>query len=381
MNLAAYPLTQSVENSWHVVKDLSGNMSVTKKMSCLVVGHDESEETHPAFSSTYYTNTLKQAHTFIGSAGKSSVPDVVLIKVPYNKSELSLFAAAIKRNKAFKATVVIYCLQQLSKTQREEVAKTTLVDDIVDVCDANVNFTEKVNFIRKIKENDVNRRSVVRPEIAHRGGYSFNSFFSLKRAIDIIASSLLLLLLMPLFIIIAISIKLGSKGPIIYKSKRAGKGYKVFDFYKFRTMEVDADKKIDQLGHLNQYKNDDAGDAKFLKIANDPRITKIGKFLRNSSIDELPQLINVLKGDMSLVGNRPLPLYEAETLTTNISVDRFMASAGITGLWQIKKRGKEDMSTEERISLDVAYAREANFLNDMWILIQTPVVMFQKSNS
>ncbi len=379
MNLAAYPLTQSVESNWHVVKDLSGNMSVTKKMSCLVVGHDDSEEMHSAFSSTYYTNTLKQAHAFIGSAGKSSAPDVVLIKVPYNKSELSLFAAALKRNKAFKATVVIYCLQQLSNAQRTEVAKTTLVDDIVDVCDANVDFTAKVNFIRKIKENEVNRGGQVKPEVVHKG-YSFNSFFSLKRVIDIVAASLLLLVLSPLFLVIALCIMFGSKGPVIYKSKRAGKGYKVFNFYKFRTMEVDADKKIDQLGHLNQYKDDAAGDAKFLKIANDPRITKIGKFLRNTSIDELPQLINVLKGDMSLVGNRPLPLYEAATLTTDTSVERFMAPAGITGLWQIKKRGKENMSSEERISLDVTYARKSSVAFDLWIIAQTPAVMLQKSS-
>lgn len=380
MNLAAYPLTQEVENNWHVVKDFSGNMSVSKKMSCLVVGKNDEETTaYPDFSSTYYTNTLKQAHTFIGNAGKSNVPDLILISVPYNKSELSLFVAALKRNKAFKNTVVVYCLQQLSKTQRIEVAKTALVDDIVDIYNNEVDFTAKIKFIRKIKENDKQLANKSRIEFGNKG-YSFNAFFSLKRAIDIIAASVLLLLAMPFLLVIALCIRLGSKGPVIYKSKRAGKGYKVFDFYKFRTMEVDADKKVDQLGHLNQYKTEEGG-AKFLKISNDPRITKIGKFLRNTSIDELPQLFNVLKGDMSLVGNRPLPLYEAVTLTTDTSVERFMASAGITGLWQIEKRGKQNMSTEERIDLDVNYARDASFIKDMKILIKTPIVMFQKCDS
>jgi lipopolysaccharide/colanic/teichoic acid biosynthesis glycosyltransferase len=196
--------------------------------------------------------------------------------------------------------------------------------------------------------------------------------------IDIILSALLILLLLPVFIIIAIAIKLESKGPIFYNANRAGRGFKIFKFYKFRTMEANADKKIEALAHLNQYKN--AEKARFFKISNDPRITKVGKFLRNTSLDELPQLINVLKGDMSLVGNRPLPLYEAATLTTNEFVERFMAPAGITGLWQIKKRGKAEMSVEERIELDVSYARKGNLMYDFWIMAKTPRALFQKSN-
>jgi lipopolysaccharide/colanic/teichoic acid biosynthesis glycosyltransferase len=119
---------------------------------------------------------------------------------------------------------------------------------------------------------------------------------------------------------------------------------------------------------------------KFFKISNDPRITKVGKVLRNTSLDELPQLFNVLKGDMSLVGNRPLPLYEASTMTTNEFVERFMAPSGITGLWQIKKRGKSDMSVEERMNLDIAYARKSTLLYDFWIMAQTPTALLQKSD-
>jgi lipopolysaccharide/colanic/teichoic acid biosynthesis glycosyltransferase len=144
-------------------------------------------------------------------------------------------------------------------------------------------------------------------------------------------------------------------------------------------MQVDADKKVEEYAHLNQYYVSAEG-PKFFKISNDPRITKVGRFLRNTSLDELPQLFNVLKGEMSLVGNRPLPLYEAATLTTNEYVERFMAPAGLTGLWQIKKRGKADMSTEERISLDIAYARKYNVLYDFWIMANTPKALFQKSD-
>ena len=145
-------------------------------------------------------------------------------------------------------------------------------------------------------------------------------------------------------------------------------------------MEVDADKKVEQLSHLNQYNATENQGPVFFKVTNDPRITKVGAFLRNSSLDELPQLINVLRGDMSLVGNRPLPLYEAETLTTDEWAKRFMAPAGITGLWQIKKRGQDDMSVEERIALDITYANKNSFTYDLWIMANTPSALIQKSN-
>jgi len=107
----------------------------------------------------------------------------------------------------------------------------------------------------------------------------------------------------------------------------------------------------------------------------------VGILLRKTSLDELPQLVNVLIGDMSLVGNRPLPLYEAATLTTDEWAKRFLAPAGMTGLWQIKKRGKKEMSVEERLSLDINYAEKYSFLYDMWIMANTPTALFQKTNA
>jgi lipopolysaccharide/colanic/teichoic acid biosynthesis glycosyltransferase len=119
----------------------------------------------------------------------------------------------------------------------------------------------------------------------------------------------------------------------------------------------------------------------FIKIENDPRITKIGKFIRNTSIDELPQLFNVLKGDMSIVGNRPLPMYEAEKITTDQFALRFIAPAGITGLWQVTKRGKGGpMSEEERMELDNQYAKTYSFWNDIILILKTVPALFQKEN-
>lgn len=202
-----------------------------------------------------------------------------------------------------------------------------------------------------------------------------------KRLFDICFASAAILCLSPLLLFIALWIKIESSGPVIYKSKRAGTGYKIFDFYKFRSMVVDADKKLKELSKVaNQYAESGANKEPlaFVKIKNDPRVTRVGSFIRNTSIDELPQLFNVLKGDMSIVGNRPLPLYEAELLTSNLWSMRFLGPAGITGLWQISKRGKSEMSDEERKGLDNFYAKNSSFLMDLKIILKTFPALLQK---
>ena len=119
----------------------------------------------------------------------------------------------------------------------------------------------------------------------------------------------------------------------------------------------------------------------FVKIENDPRVTKVGRYIRKYSIDELPQLFNILKGDMSVVGNRPLPLYEAELLTSDDYIERFSAPAGLTGLWQVEKRGgKGKMSPEERKALDIQYARNMSFWLDLKIIFRTFTAFIQKES-
>jgi lipopolysaccharide/colanic/teichoic acid biosynthesis glycosyltransferase len=259
-------------------------------------------------------------------------------------------------------------------------------DEILSIAKAGrVEFCRKVDFLRKIKQHAPNRTSnkIERSKIERSKPVNLDLALMSKRVFDMVLAGLVLLLLSPLFLLIAIAIKIESRGPVFYISKRAGRGYKIFDFYKFRTMKQDADKKIDELIHLNQYGADVSNNMKgpvFFKISNDPRITRIGGLLRNTSLDELPQLFNVLLGDMSLVGNRPLPLYEARTLTTDEYAARFMAPAGITGLWQVKKRGNKNMSVEERISMDIDYASKVSFKTDFWIIASTPSALIQKEN-
>ena len=264
-----------------------------------------------------------------------------------------------------------------------------------------------------------------------------------KRTFDIIFSSLAIFFLSPVFILTAIAIRLESKGPILFKSKRVGTNYTIFDFLKFRSMYVDAEKRLKEVSKdNNQYAETDLDDEEdeqsmstitsplgqdaeqqmfdmgmesemmisdeeimlvgddfvvaesdfakqkdeeinnaFVKIENDPRITKVGRFIRKYSIDELPQLFNILKGDMSIVGNRPLPLYEAEKLTIDSSIDRFMAPAGLTGLWQVEERGKGgNMSAEERKQLDIIYGQTYNFKLDMKIIFRTLTAFIQEEN-
>lgn len=199
-----------------------------------------------------------------------------------------------------------------------------------------------------------------------------------KRAFDLVVGSLLMI---PAAFIIGTAIaavRLESKGKVFYSAKRVGTGYQVFPFFKIRSMYQDADQRLKDLQHLNSYSGGDADC--FTKIQDDPRVTRVGKIIRKFSIDELPQLWNVLRGDMSIVGNRPLPVYEAEQITRDGWAMRFIAPAGITGLWQVDERGKDNMSAHERIALDVKYAEGYSVWGDFKILLRTIPALFRQGD-
>jgi lipopolysaccharide/colanic/teichoic acid biosynthesis glycosyltransferase len=278
--------------------------------------------------------------------------------------------------------------------------------------------------------------------VEYRNKYSISTYDSIKkedlkyqmplskRLFDLFVAISALIFLSPILLVVIIAIRLESKGKVYYISKRVGR--EPFDFYKLRSMRTGADKELSKLAKdKNQYSissqqaeidfitpcpvcaklpqgkscspimhmgNHNICDywynhqkreiakskSAFIKIADDPRITKVGKFIRNTSIDELPQLINVIKGDMSIVGNRPLPVYEAELLTRGYVSKRFLAPAGITGLWQVELRGKGgNMSEEERMKLDNEYAdhflgNSYSFWYDLKLILRTVPALFQK---
>ena len=339
-------------------------------LSCFYIGKDNSSIAllSSIFESCICAEDLNDARRLLRKAEVGVPADVFILDTTFSSSELEKFRSYLASTGVYNKLPILFN-EQINRNS-EAVRNYDLFDDIIDLSKLRTDLSGKISFLKKTKEYSF---SVVKP-VRVRPSVNY-----VKRAFDIILSALGLIILSPLFLLIAIAIKLESKGPVFYNAKRAGRGFRIFRFHKFRTMEVNADKKIDKLSHLNQYHGSGDGPV-FFKITNDPRITRIGKFLRNTSLDELPQLFNVLKGDMSLVGIRPLPLYEAATLTTNEFVERFMAPAGITGLWQIKKRGNADLSVEERISLDISYARKNSMMYDLWIMAHTPAALIQKTN-
>ncbi len=318
-----------------------------------------------------------------------------------------------------KTPFIIFTFEKDPEIVQKAFKSKRVIDDVYQSSLDLDSLYQRIEFLKKYYET---------LDESEKPKSAFNEYKIpfMKRAFDILVSSVALILLSPLLLMVALAIRLESKGSVIYKSKRVGTGYRIFDFLKFRSMQIDADKKLTDLKHLNQYAEEAKNDeddlntdcpecaklpeneycspvlyikglkicenwyieqkkkqetSTFVKIKNDPRVTKVGNFIRNTSIDELPQLINVLKGDMSIVGNRPLPLYEAEQLTSDDWSARFMGPAGITGLWQVELRGKKGvMSEEERKALDNKYAETYSFWGDIKLIFRTIPALLQKEN-
>jgi exopolysaccharide biosynthesis polyprenyl glycosylphosphotransferase len=194
----------------------------------------------------------------------------------------------------------------------------------------------------------------------------------LKRLLDVTFSTFTLLLLSPFLFVVALAIKLDSKGPVFYASERIGKKGRVFKCYKFRTMVVDAEERRADMMHLNER------DGVLFKIANDPRITAVGRFLRKYSLDELPQFFNVLRGDMSVVGPRPPIASEVKEYKLS-HLRRLDVTPGITGLWQVQ--GRQDPSFDSYVSLDLTYIENWSIWLDLKIIVRTVGVVVSGTGS
>ena len=188
-----------------------------------------------------------------------------------------------------------------------------------------------------------------------------------KRITDVLFSGIGLIILSPVFVIVAIAIKLDSKGPIFFKQDRVGKDEELFSMYKFRSMVVNAEELKKALENQNEMSGP------MFKMKKDPRITRVGRFIRKTSIDELPQLVNVIKGDMSLVGPRPSLPKEVEQFEPWMK-ERLTVQPGITCFWQV--RGRNSIPFEEWMKLDVKYVRERNYFLDIKLIFKTFFVLF-----
>lgn len=258
-----------------------------------------------------------------------------------------------------------YTMVRLANLLHNKVGSLMLIPDLVGIpvigIEADYFFNEQLISLRI-------RNNLDRPEK-----------LLLKRSFDLVAGSALFILFLPLLILAALAVKLDSEGPIIFSQKRIGKGNQaIFNCLKFRTMHKDAEKTLQELLKSSpSIKNEWE---KNFKLQRDPRITRIGKVLRSTSIDELPQLINVIRGEMSLVGPRPRPLYELQEQNTE---DIFQAGLdvrpGLTGLWQVS--GRSDLDFDNRIFLDSWYVRNWSFWLDISILLRTFFVLFRKKGA
>ena len=345
--------------------------------------------------------------------------DMVLVEsqIPGLKGE-PLFALL---REPLEAQKVLYVLLKKPKDhlERKRLLELGIAELYVKPLEVST-VLERIDFLKHLRAELERRKLEGRPKALIPPRVPSYRVPLDKRLFDLVVASVAILLASPLMLLTVLAIRIESKGKVFYISKRVGTGYQIFDFYKFRSMYPDADRRIREFLHLNQYTEDvvpkpevvrntevpienasmvlihkdgtplseqeyldlkrSQNAATFIKLKNDPRVTKVGAFIRKTSIDELPQLFNVLKGDMSIVGNRPLPLYEAEQLTSDDWGERFLAPAGITGLWQVMKRGKNKMDDEERKSLDNQYARNYSLSNDIKLILRTIPALFQKES-
>jgi len=231
---------------------------------------------------------------------------------------------------------------------------------------------EKQEIIDKI----INRKKTASPVSSFKLKiitWKFTIFFSylLKRAFDLTVSAIMIVFLFPFFVLLSVMIYIESPGPVIFRQIRVGKDGKHFQFYKFRSMVVNAEALKAKLEQRNESK-----DGVIFKMKNDPRITRIGKFIRKTSIDELPQLYNVLIGDMSLVGPRPPVPKEVAEYSLN-DRKRLHITPGITCIWQIS--GRSEIPFNEQVKLDKDYIQSQSFISDIIILFKTiPAILFGK---
>ena len=406
-----------------VTNQLSGMKS---KLSLLYVGTTQTGFLGYSEASSYTLEVRKNYLEAVKFLESGAPPDALLCDLQITGGSAFELHRWVRSNFRLHKMAFVLVAPEFNPDHFRESFRERIDDYFVEPLPPMEALLGRLRFLKEFRSRNPFSEIPSMPEehLAYRFPWS-------KRILDIVVASSVLLVLSPLLLLVMLAIRLESRGSVLYVSKRVGRV--PFDFYKFRSMRLGADDELSLLAReKNQYKTAQSpvevdfskpcprcaklpqghfcspilhigpysicdywftyqkkravkANASFVKIDQDPRITRVGRFIRNTSIDELPQLFNVLKGDMSIVGNRPLPVYEAEKLTKGYMSKRFLAPAGITGLWQVELRGRSGvMSEEERMKLDNQYADHFvgdrySFWYDFKLILRTIPALFQKS--
>jgi lipopolysaccharide/colanic/teichoic acid biosynthesis glycosyltransferase len=396
------------------------------RLTILYAGRNEEVERHFARTSSVKIVRVENMNDAVSYLKPGRFPDVIFCDLNLKGGDSFEFHKIIREDPELNRTPFILLCREI----RDTIFKRAFHERIDDLYKFPLPSLEsilgRIEFLRK-------SRAKKHPAThLENFGDIFRTPFS-KRLFDLTFASLALVVFSPLLLLVIFAIRLESKGKVYYTSRRVGR--RPFNLYKLRSMRPGADAVLNHLAGMNNkyskekkavtidfsipcprpcsimadhhsctprlYRGDYSiceywyslqksqvikSKPTFFKIENDPRVTRVGRFIRKTSIDELPQLINVIKGDMSLVGNRPLPVYEAEKLTSDVISKRFLAPAGLTGLWQIESHKHSGaLSEEERIKLDISYAdiflkQKYSIWFDLRIIFKTIPVLYQREH-
>lgn len=325
------------------------------------------------FSSGFTRDCLEKGISFLDQCAEDQKVSVIFIDLPFCFTSLHVFLTEKDNRKKLSDVPVILNIRNLTPEQVAVVRKKKMADELVDFKVEMASIKEKIAFLQVIRASISEKQDSIRVEQNPSSIYP-DTFF-LKRTLDIMLSSVLLFVLSPVFMIIALAIKLESRGPVFYNSYRAGRGYNIFKLYHFRTMKVGADRMLNSFLRLNKFNNFGHAPVQ-MRIENDPRITRVGHFLLKSGLYKLPSLINVLIGNMAIIGNNPLYLYEATSLTSNETAERFAGPTGLTGLWRFT--GPASAKSDGKIvSTEVSELKKKNVLTELVSMFNTPIESVQ----
>ncbi|THU33481.1 sugar transferase [Niastella caeni] len=287
-----------------------------------------------------------------------TIPDMIIAEGTLGTEQLVELHQFIYAHKIMAAIPFIVEATGLSKEESARFKRYTFIDELLFLNEFTAPvLLRKTNFLKNIKQKWVQEPASCKVETSFRAYPDARAV--LKRGLDLLISSALLAVLGPLMLLIALAMKLDTGGPVLYTTLRTGRGYRIFHLYKFNTIIQDADKK-----------------------KNGATISRVGLFIRKTCLDELPQLLNVWLGDLSLVGQRALPLYEASQLTTRTSANYFLSAAGLTG-WQVQKVDKATIPAEVPLVAGTATgnADKSDLLYDIWLMANKQTAIINKTNA